>query len=56
MNPQELPEFEIEKIIREDKKFELFEAEIKEILSKYDHYQVISKFFIYMDILEKMIK
>ena len=35
------------------KKIELFEAEIKEILSKYDHYQVISKFFIYMDILEK---
>ena len=53
LNPQELPEFVIEKIIREDKKFELFEAEIKEILSKYDHYQVISKFFIYMDILEK---
>lgn len=53
LNPQELPEFVIEKIIREKNKFELFEVEIKEILSKYDHFQVISKFFIYMDILEK---
>lgn len=53
LNPQELPEFVIEKIIREKDEFEIFKAEIKEILSKYDHFQVISKFFIYMDILEK---
>lgn len=45
LNPQELPEFVIEKIIREKDEFEIFKAEIKEILSKYDHFQVISKFF-----------
>lgn len=53
LNPQELPEFLIKKIMLEENKFEIFREKIKEILSKYDHFQVISKIFIYMDILGK---
>ena len=53
LNPQELPEFIIKKIIIEKNKFEIFKNKIKEILEIYDHSQVISKIFIYIDILGK---
>jgi len=53
LNPQEPPEFIIKEIILEKNQFELFKKKIKEILETYDHSQVISKIFIYIDVLEK---
>lgn len=52
LNPREIPESLIKELLFELKDNSEFNIKINELLSQYEHYEIINKIFIYMDFVE----